>query len=417
MRRILQNLALSAVSLAVVFALLEGAARFIESRRPKAPERADYIWDWEKQWEGDFYTMASDETGWPPGAEFNGDGLRDRTHPRQRTEGVARVVFLGDSVTLGHGLEPHEAYPQVLQSMLDGEGRAIEVMNVALWGWSTRQERIAYEKLVRPYRPDVVVLAVCLNDIPEIQNNLKRPPGWLLAWNERLALVRLLIDAPGREIQNVEELFGARDAPKVRQAFALFFDEVRALRDAVVKDGGRLELLLFPFRFQLAKAAPSPSVQQEILRFGQAEKLRALDLLPALRNAGEAAFLDYDHLSVRGARLVASVLAKSELLPDAPSAPKLLGTTDPLRALADPRREVRMAAAWALGPVSSPPPAALEALADRLRNDESAAVRLACARALGRSGAARFGASLAAALRDADQGVRLAPRRPWTPWA
>ena len=200
MRRVLQNLALSFFSLSVVLLLLEGVSRIVEARRPKPPERADYIWDWEKQWDGDFYTMASDETGWPPGAEFNGDGVRDRVHPRQRSEGIARVVFLGDSVTLGHGLEPFEAYPQVLQSMLDDEGRALEVMNVALWGWSTRQERIAYEKLVRPYRPDVVVLAICLNDIPEIQNNLKRPPGWLLALNERLALVRLLIDAPGREI-------------------------------------------------------------------------------------------------------------------------------------------------------------------------------------------------------------------------
>ena len=50
-------------------------------------------------------------------------------------------------------------------------------MNVGLWGWSTRQERLAYERIARRYRPDQVLLGVCLNDIPELQNNLARPPA------------------------------------------------------------------------------------------------------------------------------------------------------------------------------------------------------------------------------------------------
>ena len=49
-------------------------------------------------------------------------------------------------------------------------------MNVALWGWSTRQERTAWQRIARGYQPDQAVLAVCLNDIPELQNNLARPP-------------------------------------------------------------------------------------------------------------------------------------------------------------------------------------------------------------------------------------------------
>jgi lysophospholipase L1-like esterase len=84
--------------------------------------------------------------------------------------------MLGDSVTLGDQIKPEEAYPQVLEARLREAGRPIEVMNVGLWGWSTRQERIAYARIVRDYRPDAVVLAVCLNDIPELQNNLSRPP-------------------------------------------------------------------------------------------------------------------------------------------------------------------------------------------------------------------------------------------------
>ena len=73
---------------------------------------ADYIWDWEQRWEGEFYTMRSASVGWPLGAdEFNRDGLRDRRHAAETPEGVERIVFLGDSVTFGHGIDSSEAYP------------------------------------------------------------------------------------------------------------------------------------------------------------------------------------------------------------------------------------------------------------------------------------------------------------------
>jgi hypothetical protein len=63
---------------------------------------ADYIWDWKEKMEGgEFYTIRSEGNGWPPWEEINGDGLRDRSHPRERPEGARRVVMLGDSVTLG----------------------------------------------------------------------------------------------------------------------------------------------------------------------------------------------------------------------------------------------------------------------------------------------------------------------------
>ena len=117
---------------------VEGVCRVLERRHP-APAVADYLWDWEKQWDGDFYTVSSDAVGWPPHEEFNGDGLRDRAHPVEKAEGTWRVVALGDSVTMGAGIQPQEAYPQALQAILDAAGRRVEVLNVALPGWSTRQ--------------------------------------------------------------------------------------------------------------------------------------------------------------------------------------------------------------------------------------------------------------------------------------
>jgi HEAT repeat protein len=394
LRGLLPNLLLSLVVGTVALGLLEGACRLRERARP-ASVVADYIWNWEKRWAGDFYTIRSDSAGWPPWEEFNHDGLRDRTHTVEKPDDVWRVAFLGDSVTLGAGLEPAEAYPQVLQTRLDAEGRGTEVFNVALWGWSTRQERIAWQRIARKYRLDQVVLAVCLNDIPELHNNLARPPRLLSALHERSALVRRVINADGRAIQNVEQLFYQPDAPKVREGFARFFAEVRALKREVEADGSRLDLVVFPFRFQTAPDAPPPLAQERIAAFCAQEGLRCLDLLPMLRDWGPAAFLDYDHFSAEGARRVADHLYASGLLP-APSHPRrsleeTLGLPpgrpplEPLvRALKDRREPIRREAARALGESGDADhPAAAAALFEALA-DERETVRAQAARSLAR---------------------------------
>src|SRR5262245_10707559 len=100
------NVVLSLAVFAGLLGAVEGVCRLLEKPRPPV---ADYIWDWQRKWDGDFYTMRSDANGWPPWEEFNADGLRDRTHAPEKPEGVRRLVFLGDSVTLGDQIEAMHA--------------------------------------------------------------------------------------------------------------------------------------------------------------------------------------------------------------------------------------------------------------------------------------------------------------------
>lgn len=407
------NLALAAASTLVFGGALEGGARLLERARPRRP-RADYIWDWQEKWRGEFYRTISSSNGWPPWEEFNADGVRDRRHGVEKPAGVSRVVFLGDSVTLGAEVAPSDAYPQVLQAALDQDGREVEVFNVALWGWSTRQERIAYRTIARKYAPDLVVLAVCLNDIPELQDNLARPPRWLSWLHQRSAIVRTAINARGREIRSVEEMFERPSSAGVREALTRFFEEVRALRKDVQDDGASLAMVVFPFRFQVIAGAPQPHVQQRIADFCAADRLPCLDLLPALAPLGAAAFVDYDHLTAEGARATAEAIDHSGLLPTVSPASGLLGgaraTADLTRLLASPDASRRAAAAWGLG--RSGDAAAVAPLRAAL-SDASEQARRAAARALGTLGPRARAAApeLFAALRDEKEAVRAEAAR------
>jgi HEAT repeat protein/lysophospholipase L1-like esterase len=419
LRPLAQNLLLAGATALLVGATAEGLARRLETRRPVPTPAADYITRWDEG-EREFYTINSTATGWPPWEDYNSEGVRDREHAVEKPPGVRRVVCLGDSVTLGTGLSVEDAYPQLLQDRLDALGAPVEVLNVALGGWATRQERLAYLRIARKYDPDLVLLGVCLNDLPELHNNLTRPPRLLGALYPRSALVRWAVGAQAREIRDIEELFQRRDATRVRAAFRRFFAEVERLQREVREDGAALAVLVFPFRGQVSAGAPRPTVQEEIASFCREQGIPFLDLRPSLLEAGEAAFADHVHLTREGTQRVADAVVESGLIPQDDDAaatlpvPAALAHTARrpdrpalLAGLAAPQADRRAAAARALGNAELDPLKTIPALT-RVLGDPSPQVRSAAAWAVGRFRAQATPAlpRLVAALADADAGVR-----------
>jgi HEAT repeat protein len=405
------NLALAAGVSALLLIAGEGTARLFE-RPQDRPRTAD---EWAPGAKGEhFYTLKRRPLGWPRG-EVNAEGLRDRAHAEAPPEDVWRVAVLGDSVTEGFGLAAEEAFPRELERQLEQDGERVEVLSLAVRGWSTRQQRIAYHRIARRYRPDQVLVATCLNDITELGLQLRPPPPLLRTLHRRSALVRRVVDAAHREQEQVEQLFS--EPPDL----TAYFGEVHGLRREVAQDGAELVLAVLPYRFQLEPGAPPASVQSAISAWCATESLRCLDLLPALRALGPAAFVDENHLSREGAAAVAAALralvprrSMAEALDDAladtrPAAPapaseaarRWLAAGRPALAPTD-RRAVREAlfspglraaspraragAAWALGALL--PDAAAEAALRSALGDGSAAVAATAARALRDHGAA-----------------------------
>jgi hypothetical protein len=121
------------------------------------------------------FTVYDPELGWKlapsrdavfKGAHFsvavsqNAEGLRGPHYPDTRTPGRRRILVLGDSFVWCWGVEQADCFTQQIESALGDT----DVVNAGVPGYSTAQEVLLYEREVRRYRPDLVLLVFVPND-------------------------------------------------------------------------------------------------------------------------------------------------------------------------------------------------------------------------------------------------------------
>jgi len=95
---------------------------------------------------------------------INDLGFRTPRLPVAKPAGVKRILFLGDSHTESYTVNDDETYTVLLEASLTGN-RPIEAISLGVGGYSTDQEVLAYLHVGRLYRPDLVVLQFCSNDV------------------------------------------------------------------------------------------------------------------------------------------------------------------------------------------------------------------------------------------------------------
>lgn len=98
---------------------------------------------------------------------LNGFGLRDDDFPLSKPAGEYRVVAIGDSFTFGIGVQFPHNWTEVLEDLLARRrGGDVQVVNA---GFASGHDPIMYapwiEQVGLDLEPDVVVVALCLNDL------------------------------------------------------------------------------------------------------------------------------------------------------------------------------------------------------------------------------------------------------------
>ena len=280
--------------------------------------------------------------------ETNSLGLR---HPELGAKGADefRVVILGDSITFGDYLPYEDTYPAQLERRLAGRSRRIVVINAGLPGASTSDELYHYLEIRDAVDPDLVLLAMYLNDAQSSHHfyarSLPAPfaTSRFLSWAvNRVELLRLKlwrdeavpeIDPGWREDFRGGRRLQSGDMYHVRDAFD--FEIYNAHRDfglawyppswdlleritrtlaLTVRDRGHeLAACLFPVHIQVKGTVDDRRPQARFERMCRDLDLPCLDLLPVLRaswhDTGREPFYDHCHLRTHANAVVADALA------------------------------------------------------------------------------------------------------------
>lgn len=289
----------------------------------------------------------------PDHPDVSSQGLRDREYAVAKPEGVSRILVLGDSVTFGTGVSRMETFPKRLEQKLRRRGKQVEVINAGVNGYTAYNEVHYYLSEMRKFQPDVVVLAVVLNDavnprlhwgvfaenplfeVPEAaipnaedgRTRLAHATRSLRTFSEHMKRsheinkkgrvdekgLRWPVYLTGEDSIGIETLLDY-DSAEWRWLRGLYGQ----LIEGVKADGASLLMLVLPLAYQLEEGYPFDP-QPLFKRFCKSESVACLDPLPAFREeqklgplfiGTDAGYMDVWHLTPKGHYLVARELEK-----------------------------------------------------------------------------------------------------------
>ncbi len=303
--------------------------------------------------------LKDEQLGWKlrPGAtahwgdvdvRINERGFRGPVIPYEKPVGTARVVYLGDSVTFGYRVARWEdTYPFVANALLAaGDSLRVETVNLAVEGYSQWQQGIVLAGEGDRYAPDLVVVGFVLNDVTEMfyltrfggaDEGFQLRHSYASRWDRWLSKSAVVyqiqnmtremkakrklgadvrLGAIRQQALDVDVLMKNPDQANVKIAWDIALADLQRIVDHCTERGVGVLVIAFPFAVQLSDPEGLAAPQRVLANYTQARGIETMDLLPVLAEharvtgvTAQALFIDHDHLSVEGHRVVASIVA------------------------------------------------------------------------------------------------------------
>ncbi len=227
-----------------------------------------------------------------------------------------RIAAIGDSFTFGWGVDQDQTWPHVLERALDGTtavgGRRVDVLNLGVSGYSTRDEAVVLEARALPLEPWLAILQYCVNDpetrpIQPLHRFFAGDPWWKSSALVTAVVERLQKRAYGRRGGYTEWLHAPDGA-----AWASVVAGFERIRELCSARGIPVVVAIFP------TLGPGPweqyrfrELHEQVAAEGARHGFEVLDLLPVLaRVPSEELLLEATniHPNARGQALAASAI-------------------------------------------------------------------------------------------------------------
>lgn len=290
---------------------------------------------------------------------INSYGHHDDDFPLKKGIGEFRGVMLGDSITMGHGVTREETFANQLEALLNSKTRtSAQIINAGVQGYGTFQEYNAFlDSLV--FEPNFVTIGFCMNDLVEPfvvdqrfggvgvdYHGITQASSVLTSYllNET-GYGRLVQDLRNRhksvEVAKRWEMFSVKEISqtsfgdsKFSENWRIVLSDLDKLYAAAKERNIRIVLLIFPYTFQLANAK-FQEPQRILIQHAKSRDVDVIDftevfgnlifdggIVQLLKEKGfsekdiralygdrmQRYFLDSDHYTVEGHKIVASIL-------------------------------------------------------------------------------------------------------------
>lgn len=257
---------------------------------------------------------------------INDHGLRGEPVPYEPAADRMRLLFLGDSIVFGYGVNDVDVVTVRTRDLLLKRGIAAEVINAGVPSYNTEQEitYLAVDGL--RYRPKWVVVGFCWNDIGEKSGVQVDEDGWLV--NDGVGkpgmLAQLSASPAGYAIRNVlkrsrvafsaaegtraladawspnegtllrKDVLEGRNTVKVAAGWDRVEKALHRLQALSMREGFGALLVAFPIPLKLDHPYPRSGYPGRLEEIARKEGLPFLDLEPAY----QASYLGHDSLFI-----------------------------------------------------------------------------------------------------------------------
>lgn len=237
---------------------------------------------------------------------INSDGLRDREYPVERDGRSRRIIFLGDSLTFGWGVEEPDTFASVLERRL-GKEMPTEIINFGTGNYNTTQEVNLFLEKGLKYNPDAVVVFYFINDAEPLpkKSSLAFLANFRLTtfyWSRFKKLAARF--SPGKTFKEYYADLYRDDQQGWIETRDSFLELARVCREGNIE----LRVVILPELHNLVEY--TFSAEHELLtRFLEANGIEALDLAPMMSDQTDPhalwVALDDAHPNARAHLLIA----------------------------------------------------------------------------------------------------------------